>query len=134
MRGTAVSFQGKGVDSVIRIDDISQWLGQDVLDRDEDKLGRLQDIYIDVTTDEPVFGVVKVGFVGRQRLVFVPLAEATLGQQYLQVKYDKKIVKDAPTLEFVSGLTVDMEPSIYAHYDMPYEPAPTASGRRLARP
>ncbi len=119
---------------MIGIEDISQWLGQDVHDRDGDKVGRLEDVYIDVTTDQPAFAVVRVGFVGRHRLVFVPLAEASAGQQYVQVNYDKKLVKDAPTIELVNGLTVDMEPGIYAHYDMTYEPAPTRSGRRLARP
>lgn len=119
---------------MIGLEDISQWLGQDVIDRDGEKLGRLEDVYIDVTTDEPRFGVVRIGFVGRHRLVFVPLAEASAGQQYVQVNHAKKQVRDAPTVELSNGVSVDMEPGIYAHYEMPYEPASTPSGRRLARP
>lgn len=119
---------------MIGIEDISQWLGQDVVDVDGDKLGKLQDVYIDVTTDEPAFAVVGIGFVGRRRLAFVSLEGAAAGQQYVQVNYDKKLIRDAPTVESVGGLPVGEEPGIYAHYGLPYEPAPTESGRRLARP
>lgn len=119
---------------VIGIEDISEWLGQDVYDSNGDKLGRLEDIYIDVTIDQPAFAVVRVGFMGRHRLVFVPLTGASAGQKYVQVTYEKKLIKDAPAVELINGLPVDMEPSIYAHYDLAYEPASSTSGRRLARP
>jgi sporulation protein YlmC with PRC-barrel domain len=35
--------------------------GKMLLDRDGKKIGKLQDVYVDVETDEPQFGTVKEG-------------------------------------------------------------------------
>jgi hypothetical protein len=40
---------------------IAEWRGTDFVDRDGDKIGKLEDVYVDVETDEPVFGTVKEG-------------------------------------------------------------------------
>lgn len=119
---------------MIGLGDIGQWRGQDVVDRAGEKLGKLTDVYIDVTTDEPTFGLVRLGFVGRHRFVLVPLHEASAGQDHVRVAYAKKLIKDAPAIEPGSGLQVEMEPRIYAHYSLDYQPAATPCGRRLARP
>jgi hypothetical protein len=46
---------------------------QVLVDRDGEKIGKLEDVYVDVETDEPMFGTVKEGLIGRH-LTFVPLA------------------------------------------------------------
>jgi hypothetical protein len=40
---------------------IGEWQGKDLVDRDGEKIGRLEDVYVDVETDEPMFGTVKEG-------------------------------------------------------------------------
>jgi sporulation protein YlmC with PRC-barrel domain len=46
---------------------------EDVVDRNGEKIGKLQDVYVDVETDEPQFATVKEGFLDGH-LTFVPLA------------------------------------------------------------
>ena len=51
---------------------VAEWHAKMLVDRDGEKVGKLQDVYVDVETDEPQFGTVKEGFIGRH-LTFVPL-------------------------------------------------------------
>jgi hypothetical protein len=37
----------------------AQWHGKMLVDRDGDKIGKLQDVYVDLETDKPQFGTVK---------------------------------------------------------------------------
>jgi sporulation protein YlmC with PRC-barrel domain len=62
---------------------IAEWHGKTLVDRDGQKIGKLQDVYVDVETDEPMFGTVKEGMIGRH-LTFVPLAGLTFGPDALQ--------------------------------------------------
>jgi hypothetical protein len=38
---------------------IGEWHGKDLVDRNEEKIGKLEDVYVDVETNEPMFGTVK---------------------------------------------------------------------------
>ena len=78
---------------------IREWRGHDVVDAQDHKIGELEAVYVDTSTDLPSFGTVKVGMPTRHRLVFVPLDRATVGPGYLKVAYDKKQVKDAPSID-----------------------------------
>ena len=40
---------------------LAEWQGKDLVDRDGHKIGKLEDVYVDVETDEPMFGTVKEG-------------------------------------------------------------------------
>ena len=77
---------------------IAEWHGKDLVDRDGQKIGKLEDVYVDVETDEPMFGTVKVGLVGRH-LTFVPLAGITIGPDNLEVTVSREQVKSAPKIE-----------------------------------
>ena len=57
---------------------VSEWHGKMLVDRDGEKIGKLQDVYVDVETDEPQFATVKEGFIGRH-LTFVPLGGVQIG-------------------------------------------------------
>jgi hypothetical protein len=50
---------------------MAEWQGKMLLDRTDEKIGKLQDIDVDVETDMPQFATVKEGFVERH-LSFVP--------------------------------------------------------------
>ena len=55
-----------------------------------------------------------------------------MGPGYLKVVYDKKQVKDAPSIGTDGELPAAEEEAIFEHYGLTYEPG--ASGeRRLAR-
>ena len=57
---------------------VAEWHGKMLVDRYGEKIGKLQDVYVDVETDEPQFGTVKEGFIGRH-LTFVPLGGIKVG-------------------------------------------------------
>jgi hypothetical protein len=108
---------------------IREWRGYDVVDPQGHKIGELEAVYVDTTTDLPSFGTVKVGLPTRHRLVFVPLDRATVGPGYLKVGSDKKQVKDAPSIDTDGELPADDEEAVFKHYDLAYQPG--AGGERL---
>jgi hypothetical protein len=113
--------------------DIAQWHGKELVDRDGEKIGKLEEVYVDVETDEPMFGTVKEGLIGRH-LTFVPLAGLTIGPDNLQVSVSREQVKAAPNIETEGDeLSQSDESSLYHHFQLNYTPPETASGRRLAR-
>ena len=77
---------------------LAEWRGKYLVDRDGDKIGKLEDVYVDVETDEPMFGTVKEGRLGRH-LTFVPLAGIGMGPDDLQVTVSKEEVKGAPNID-----------------------------------
>jgi hypothetical protein len=118
--------------AVFEADNIRDWIGLAVVDSDEDKVGNLESIYYDTATSEPAFGAVTVGVIGFQKLTFVPLVGATVAPKHLKVTFDKKVIKDAPTIANDGELEASVEPGLFEHYGLPYQ---TGSGgeRRLGR-
>ena len=112
---------------------VTEWHGRVLVDRNGEKIGKLQEVYVDVETDEPQFGTVKEGFIGRH-LTFVPLAGVQIGPEDLQVTVTKEQVRSAPDIELHSEeLSQADESALYHHFEMNYTPINTESGRRLAR-
>jgi len=120
-------------DSTVAYRDFSEWHGKDLVDRDGERIGRLEDVYFDVETDQPQFATVKEGLIGRH-LTFVPLTEVTIGPDNLQVPASRSEVKDAPNLALEGDeLSQADESTLYHYYQLNYTPSDTPSGRRLAR-
>lgn len=113
-------------------DDIREWRGHDVVDKSGSRIGTLESVYVDTATDQPSFATVTVGMPTRHRLVFVPLAGATVGPRYLKVTYPKSQVKDAPSLGTDDVLPAEDEGAVFAHYELEYTPG-AGGERRLAR-
>ena len=91
----------------------------------------MEAVYFDTSTEEPVFITVKVGLIGSS-LVFVPLADAVVSPKNVRVAVDKKLAKDAPSIETDGQLESAMEPAVFEHYGLVYSQG--ASGeRRLGR-
>lgn len=110
--------------------DIREWRGQRVVDQDGEKIGELEAVYVDTATDQPAFGTVVTGFVGRRKLTFVPFAGATVGPDYLKVAWSKAVVKDAPSIDTDGELLAEDEPGVLSHYGLD---TGVGGGRRLAR-
>jgi uncharacterized protein YrrD len=124
---------GEEAEMMVTHRNIAEWHGKQLIDRYGEKIGKLEDVYVDFETDEPVFGTVKEGFIDRH-LTFVPLAGITIGPDSLQVPVSKDQVKDAPNIETEGDqLSQADESNLYHHYQLNYTPPDTESGRRLAR-
>ena len=112
---------------------IAEWHGKMLVDRNGENIGKLQDVYVDVETDEPQFGTVKEGFIGRH-LTFVPLSGVQVGPNDLQVTVTKEQVRTAPDIEMHGEeLSQADKSTLYHHFEKNYTPISTSSGRRLAR-
>ncbi len=112
--------------------DIREWRNRQVIDPKGHKIGALEAVYVDTATDEPAMATVRTGLPTRQRLVFVPLDEATLGPGYVKVAHSKGLVKKAPSMGVDDILPLEREEEVFKHYERTYEPGP-AHGRRLGR-
>jgi len=113
--------------------DFSEWHGRHLVDCAGQRIGKLEDVYFDVGTDQPQFATVKQGLIGRH-LTFVPLTDVTIGPDNLQVPASRAKVRGAPTLDLVGDeLSQADESTLYHYYELNYTPSGTPSGRRLAR-
>jgi len=112
---------------------VAEWHGKLIVDLNNENIGKLQDVYVDVETDEPQFATVKEGLIGRH-LTFVPLGGVKVSPDALQVAVTKEQVQDAPNIEqHGEELSQADESALYHHYELNYTPPDTESGRRLAR-
>jgi PRC-barrel domain len=132
-RGQAFGQIGKGqVNAMFEAENIRDWREHDVVDPDGKKIGLLESVYVDTGTDEPAFGAVRIGMVGRHRLTFVPLDRAVVLPGALKVAYSKSQVKGAPTIDTDGELEAGDEPEVFKHYGLEYQ-AGLSGERRLAR-
>ena len=111
---------------------IREWRGNDVVDAQGHKIGRLEAVYVDTASDLPSFGTVTVGLPTRHRLVFVPIDQAIVGPGYVKVPFDKNHVKDAPSIDTDGVLPAGDEEAVFKHYGLPYEQG-AGGERQLAR-
>jgi hypothetical protein len=123
---------GPAGEFLIPAENIRDWRGQDVVDVNGSKVGVLEAVYFDTATDQPAFLSVKIGMVGRHRLVFVPLGGAVVSPNAVKVTAEKKLIKDAPSIDTDGELTSEDEPALFAHYGLEYQPGATGE-RRLGR-
>jgi hypothetical protein len=106
------------------------WRGRKVVDRDGDKIGTFEELYLD-ESDRPAWAAVATGLFG-MRQTFVPLSEAREEGDVLQVPFAKEMVKDAPNVDPDTQLDPEEEALLYRHYglrgrsDDDVDEAPTA--------
>jgi uncharacterized protein (TIGR02271 family) len=103
------------------------WQGRTVVDADGDKIGRLDEVYLDEQTGQPEWALVHTGLFGRKSS-FVPLAGAAPDGEDVRVRYPKSDVKDAPSIEPEGELSQDEEAQLYAHYGMDYSESRSDTG------
>jgi uncharacterized protein (TIGR02271 family) len=108
-------------------EDTLTWRGQDIVDRDGDKIGTVEEIYLDAETDEPEWALVTTGMFGSKQS-FVPLREASHDDDGVRVPYEKAQVKDAPTVEPDGELSKPEEAELYRHYGLDYGESESGSG------
>ena len=128
-----IGASSEEAEATVTYEGVAEWHGKELVDRDGETIGKLERVYFDVETDEPQFGTVKEGFMGRH-LTFVPLPGATIGPDTVRVSVSKSQVKDAPTIQ-EDGDTLSRadESALYHHFELNYTPTETTTGQRLAR-
>jgi hypothetical protein len=117
---------------MIQAADIREWRGHDVVDTKQHRIGTLEAVYVDTTTDQPAMATVRTGPPTRRRLAFVPLDDVTAGPGYLKVPYARALVRKAPSIGTDDELPAGDEEAIFRHYGKAYQ-AGSGGERRLAR-
>jgi uncharacterized protein (TIGR02271 family) len=108
-------------------DRILQFRGQDLSAADGEKIGSLDEIYLDRQTGEPEWALVKTGMFG-SKSTFVPLRDAREQDGTLRVRFDKATVKDAPKMDADGELSQREEAELYRYYGMDYSESRSDSG------
>src|SRR3954451_22830949 len=103
----------------INTNDVAQLRGQQLIDRDGDKVGKIDEIYLDEQTGRPEWLAVNTGLFG-SNVSFVPLAQATTEGDSVRVPYEKSQIKDAPNAQADGQLSQEEEARLYRHYGMGY--------------
>lgn len=95
--------------------DIQQWRGSKAIDRNGDKVGTIDEVYLDRGTSEPEWVTVNTGLFGT-RTSFVPIADANFADGEVRLAYTKDEIKDAPNVDADGALSSEEEQRLYAHY------------------
>src|SRR5271170_5680037 len=98
--------QPGSVDEVLNIEQIVDWRGQDVFDRDGERLGKLDEVYYDRASGQALLGSIKSGLLGRHATL-VPLDRASAGREYVRVAYPARQVKELNGVEIAHTLSAD---------------------------
>jgi sporulation protein YlmC with PRC-barrel domain len=99
----------------IDIDTVLGWRGKTLRDRDGDKVGSIDEIYLDNATSRPEWAAVSTGLFGR-RQTFVPLSDARAEGDDITVPYEKQAIHDAPNVDPDVQLSEQEEEHLYRHY------------------
>lgn len=89
--------------------------GRTLLDRDGDKIGKIDELYEDQQTGQPEWALVSTGLFGTRKS-FVPLRDAQTEGDDVRVPIEKAQVKDAPTVEADGALSEAEERQLFTHY------------------
>lgn len=115
-----------------QMDEVLKWRGQEVMDSDGSKVGKIEEIYLDDETSQPEWLAVKTGMFGA-KLGFIPLAEASEQGGSVRVPYSKAQVKDAPHVDADGALSQQEEAALYKHYNLDYSESRSDSGLATGR-
>lgn len=113
------------------VEDLRSWIGRDVVDIDDQKLGKFKDVYFDVESDDPVFIVIDPG--RKDQDLLAPAWNAMVSPERVKVAYGSDVMGGAPTLAEEGDLDLDTEKDLFAHFRVAYVPSQTGTGRRLVR-
>jgi hypothetical protein len=93
------------------------WEGQTMLDRDGERLGTIEEIFLVEETGQPEWALVKLGRL-RGRTTLVPLAGAAPIDEGIRAAYDKDVVNDAPRIDGDEEPSEQRAAAVYRHYGL----------------
>lgn len=108
--------------------DHGRFIGQTLYSSDNEKIGKIGQVFLDDDTNRPEFLTVNTGLFGMSES-FVPAADADVTDDGVHVPFTKDQVKDAPNVDVDSGhLDQSEERRLYEHYGMTYSERASNSG------
>jgi uncharacterized protein (TIGR02271 family) len=102
--------------------------GYQIYDRHYEKVGKVDDLFVD-ENDAPEYIGVKTGlFGGPSTLIPMDIVRVNDIRQLVEVASDKETIKDAPSFGDDAEITAGFEERVYAHFGARREPPPTNRG------
>lgn len=109
-------------------------IGQNLYTTGGDKIGTIDQVYVDDYHDAPEWVMVKTGSFGTKESL-VPLVEANVSGDDVVVPYTRDQIKNAPNISDSSHVSEAEEQDLYRHYDITWGATPdeamTGSQERL---
>jgi uncharacterized protein (TIGR02271 family) len=113
--------------------EVLEWRGRTAVDREGDRLGTIEEIYLDAETQRPEWALIKTGMFGGKPS-FMPLEGATSNGEQIEAPYSKQQVKDAPQPDADGELSQDEESALYSHYGIGHDTSgPTTTDDAMTR-
>src|SRR5687768_7532948 len=99
-----------------KLEEVQNWRGMKVVDADGDKIGTIEDVFLDRHTGEPEWATVEDGQFGLKSSD-VRIREAQVaGDNEVQVPFQKEQGKDAPKSCADGELSHDQERQLWEYY------------------
>lgn len=94
------------------------YLGHKVYDRDGDKVGKVDDLFVDESGREEYLGV-KMGLLGtKTTLLPMEIVRVDEESKRVDILAEKEQVKDGPAFDPDEEITPELEDRVRAHYDL----------------
>ena len=95
-----------------------RYAGYTVYDQDYEKIGNVDDLFVD-ENDSPEYIGVKVGLLGtRSTLIPFELARVNDERQVIEISKNKETVKNGPTFDDDREITPEFESEVYSYYGL----------------
>ena len=108
--------------------DVNALLSATAYGSDGDKIGKIEQVFLDDNTEEVTFVTVNTGLFGTKES-FVPVEGARQDGDRLVLPYAKDVIKDAPNVDADQHLSPAEEEEIYRYYKMNYSGTGGRDGR-----
>jgi uncharacterized protein (TIGR02271 family) len=105
----------------VTVEELTDLRGGDVYSEEGERIGKVEEVYVDRDTGEPEWIGLGTGFL-RSKRVLVPVAGASVREDAVWVGYPKSMVKDAPDVD-EGDIDQQTERGLYEYYGVPYSEA-----------
>ncbi|MBV9381801.1 MAG: PRC and DUF2382 domain-containing protein [Streptosporangiaceae bacterium] len=100
-------------------DEPARLTGAQVISREGEKIGKVEQVYQDSSTGRPEWVAVRTGWFGGH-VSLVPLAAAEERDGQIAIPYDKEFVKNAPHQDPAGQFAEADEAQLFQYYGVPY--------------
>jgi uncharacterized protein (TIGR02271 family) len=104
---------------MVSLEQALAWRSRPLHGPDGDRIGTIEEIYLDAESNQPEWALVNTGLFGTKSS-FVPLRGAAPTGEDVRVEYTKDQVKDAPSVDADGELSHREESELYRHYGLEY--------------
>lgn len=100
--------------SLPTLTDAIGWTGHRIDEIGGSSVARVQSVFVDGKTREPVWVIAKIGRFGK--VVAIPFLDCAPGVGHIWVPYTREAIRGAPGIDPTKPLTREQELAICAHY------------------